>query len=527
VPSTAYVTLIVLNLFIGLTCTLTTTVLELFQDDDPELYEIGNTLKHVFLIFPQFCLGRGLIDIARNEYISQFQAIAAEVVGNDNIEVTFKNPFDWDVAGEKMTAMGIEIFGFFLLTLVIEYFSQSKKKFSTTKDKNKSEMAKEGSLSEDVIEEQQRIINTDESKDDVLKVKGLTKIYKSRGKSKTAVDDLHFGVPKGQCFGLLGVNGAGKTSTFKMLTGDTMCTQGEAWVAGHTIRGEGIAVKQNLGYCPQFDALDPFLTGRQTLVLYSRLRGIKEENIGPLVEWTIQRLQLSKWADKITREYSGGNKRKLSVAIGIIGNPPVLFLDEPTSGMDPRARRFLWDMITANVREGRCVILTSHSMEECDALCNRLAIMVNGQFQCIGSPQHLKNTYGDGYSLIMKVEGREPDVEPVKTFVQKTFVGAELKECHHGYIRYHLPREKLPPLSEIFLQVEKEKKALKLEDYSISQTSLDEIFCNFAKLQDSDRSSKKKKTVLNRMFSTVQTTPAKSKKTHLFMNEIYDDESSI
>ncbi|MED6268573.1 ATP-binding cassette sub- A member 1, partial [Characodon lateralis] len=110
-----------------------------------------------------------------------------------------------------------------------------------------------------------------------------------------------------------------------------------------------------------------------------------------VAEWGIQKLGLVKYANKSAGTYSGGNKRKLSTAISLIGCPPVVFLDEPTTGMDPKARRFLWDCILSVIKEGRSVILTSHSMEECEALCTRMAIMVNGRFKCLGSIQHLKN----------------------------------------------------------------------------------------------------------------------------------------
>ena len=137
--------------------------------------------------------------------------------------------------------------------------------------------------------------------------------------------------------------------------------------------------------------------------MFARLRGIPEKDISRIVSWTLRHMQLDTWADRETRSYSGGNKRKLSVSITLLGNPPIIFLDEPTTGMDPKARRFLWNQITAIVHSGRSVVLTSHSMEECEALCTRLGIMVDGQFRCLGSPQHLRSKYGSGYTLIVKV----------------------------------------------------------------------------------------------------------------------------
>ena len=147
-------------------------------------------------------------------------------------------------------------------------------------------------------------------------------------------------------------------------------------------------------------------------------------------------------------------------------------------------------MITVTVKSGKSVVLTSHSMEECDALCGRLAIMVNGQLKCLGSPQRIKDKYGDGYSVILKVTGAAPDIEPAKTFMKEQFPGATLKESHHGYLRYQMAKSFMQSLSIIFKLLEEAKLQLNLEDYMVSQTSLDEVFCNFANLQDSDRSLK-------------------------------------
>ncbi|CDQ99292.1 unnamed protein product, partial [Oncorhynchus mykiss] len=124
---------------------------------------------------------------------------------------------------------------------------------------------------------------------------------------------------------------------------------------------------------------------------------------------------------------SGGNKRKLSAAVALIGGPPVIFLDEPSTGMDPVARRLLWDAVTRTRESGKAIIITSHSMEECEALCTRLAVMVNGQFKCLGSPQHLKSKFGSGYTLLAKVrvdkEVEDSDLQLFKDFIESTFPG--------------------------------------------------------------------------------------------------------
>ncbi|KAF7668709.1 hypothetical protein LDENG_00293370 [Lucifuga dentata] len=301
-------------------------------------------------------------------------------------------------------------------------------------------------------------------------------------KSTPAVDRLCVGIPAAECFGLLGINGAGKTTTFKMLTGDIPVSAGEAFLNGYSIRTEMRDVHQNMGYCPQFDAIDDLLTGREHLEFYARLRGVPEKEVAMVAEWGIQKLGLIKYSNKSAGTYSGGNKRKLSTAIALIGCPPVIFLDEPTTGMDPKARRFLWDCILSVIKEGRSVILTSHSMEECEALCTRMAIMVNGRFKCLGSIQHLKSRFGDGYTVIVRVGGSPPALKPVEDFVQQFFPGSVLKEKHHNTLQYQLPHTE-GALAIIFSQFTCHQQRLCVEEYSVSQTTLDQVFVNFARHQ--------------------------------------------
>ncbi|XP_047390364.1 ATP-binding cassette sub-family A member 17-like isoform X3 [Sciurus carolinensis] len=240
-------------------------------------------------------------------------------------------------------------------------------------------------------------------------------------------------------------------------------------------------VRQWIGYCPQFDALLSFMTGRETLVMYARIRGIPERHIRSCVEQILEDLVMFMYADKLVKTYSGGNKRKLSTAIALIGDPAVIFLDEPSTGMDPVARRLLWDTVARARESGKAIVITSHSMEECEALCTRLAIMVQGQFKCLGSPQHLKSKFGSGYSLRVKVrsEGQQEALKEFKAFVDLTFPGSVLEDEHQGMVHYHLPGGDLS-WGKVFGILEQAKKKYSLEDYSVNQVSLEDIFLNFA-----------------------------------------------
>lgn len=232
------------------------------------------------------------------------------------------------------------------------------------------------------------------------------------------------------------MNGAGKTTTFKMLIGDLSIDDGEAWVRGFSLKNEMRKVYQNIGYCPQYDALLDELTGRETLRLYCLLRGIPRQDIERLTFKLAKELDFMKHIDKLSKQYSGGNKRKLSTAIALVGQPAVIYLDEPTTGMDPGAKRKLWNLLSKYRSAGNTIVLTSHSMEECEALCTRLAIMVNGEFKCLGSTQRLKNLFSRGYLLVILMSsnvryGLTSNAIDVmmnaRAFVEHNFDGAELK----------------------------------------------------------------------------------------------------
>lgn len=181
---------------------------------------------------------------------------------------------------------------------------------------------------------------------------------------KVAVDNLSFGVQKGEVFGLLGINGAGKTTTFKMLAGEVVSTSGESYFCGLKISENLAEIRKNLGYCPQFDALIENLTVREQLELFYDMKCLPKKHKDEAITKKIHEMDLGKYEDKLSGTLSGGNKRKLSVALAMIGNPSIIFLDEPSTGMDPKARRFMWKVISriTTERKQSTVILTTHSM---------------------------------------------------------------------------------------------------------------------------------------------------------------------
>ncbi|XP_029110683.1 retinal-specific ATP-binding cassette transporter-like [Scleropages formosus] len=468
IPSTAYVALACINLFIGINSSAITFILELFENSQAVL-KFNELLKSILLIFPHFCLGRGLIDMAMNQAVTEVYARFGEEYS--------LNPFSWDFLGKNLVSMVVEGFVYFILNIFIQYRFFIHRRPGGRKVPINAE-------DEDVAEERERIY-IGARNNDILQAKNLSKTY--IGQTRPAVDSICVGVAPGECFGLLGVNGAGKTTTFRMLTGDTDVSSGDATIAGYSILTNILEVHQNMGYCPQFDAIDDSLTGQEHLHLYARLRGVPESEVSRVAEWGIRKLGLSEYAGRCAGTYSSGNKRKLSTAIAMIGCPTLLLLDEPTTGMDPHSRRLLWNSIMSVIQEGRAVVLTSHSMEECEALCTRLAIMVNGTFKCLGTIQHLKYKFGDGYMVTLKIRAVEPNTAPdlstAEAFMETSFPDCVRREKHHNTLQYEVASSSL---ARIFQLVLANKEKLSIEDYSVSQTTLDQVFVNFAKQQSGE-----------------------------------------
>ena len=272
---------------------------------------------------------------------------------------------------------------------------------------------------EDVKKEREEVMQNEDYAIKVVDfVKQYTMLSKQGGccsakllKKKVAVKGVTFGVRKGECFGLLGTNGAGKTTTFKALSGEIVPSFGFTKIDGLDLRTNMSKVRYLIGYCPQFETLLDNLTAREHLELYAAIKGIPFNLREKVVKDKLVQLNLTKFEHVQAGTYSGGNKRKLSVAIALLGNPPIVLLDEPSSGMDPEARRFMWSVVgkISSEKKHSSVVLTTHSMEEAEALSTKLAIMVEGKIECIGPVQSLKNKYGKGFEIEAKIAEPTPE----------------------------------------------------------------------------------------------------------------------
>ncbi|XP_055533387.1 phospholipid-transporting ATPase ABCA3-like [Wyeomyia smithii] len=491
VPAGGFVKVMLLNIFTGIIFFMAVFMLSF---DGFDLADVANGLEWGFMIFPLFALSHALSNMNIASMTEQICNAQCEIIPGCTPDLMCQlfpnccgvNIFSWDISGINrnlmfMTGLGI---GCFSILMVIEYRLITKL-FSSLSSSKKTPQNYSENIDQDVLDEKQRIQNMGMADINAthLVLRDVTKYYKSF----LAVNQLSVSVEHSQCFGLLGINGAGKTSTFKMLTGDEDISSGDAWVNGFSLKTNITSVHQQIGYCPQFDALIDDLTGRETLKIFSLLRGVPKQDIPTVSLRLASELNFLKHIDKRTKQYSGGNKRKLSTALALLGNPSVVYLDEPTTGMDPGARRMLWNVISKERDSGKSIVLTSHSMEECEALCTKLAIMVNGEFKCIGSTQHLKNKFSSGYYLTIKVkkEAFETSSEPlaeIKAFVEKKLPDAQLKEEYLESITYHIMSITLR-WSTLFGLMEEAKRQLEIEDYILRQTTLEQVFLSFTKYQ--------------------------------------------
>ncbi|TAN57660.1 ABC transporter ATP-binding protein [Patescibacteria group bacterium] len=243
----------------------------------------------------------------------------------------------------------------------------------------------------------------------IVEVKNLSKYYPKPDNPKekfAAVDDVSFEIKEGETFGILGPNGAGKTTTLEMLEGLKVIEKGEALVSGISVKNDPMRVKQIIGVQLQESHYFDFLKLKELLDLFGEFYHRKIDGLELLRE-----VQLEDKKAAYTRQLSGGQKQRLSIASALVNDPKVLFLDEPTTGLDPQARHNLWDLVKKIKAKGKTIVLTTHYMEEAQILCDRLAIMDHGKIIALDTPDNLVNKYAPISHIIIKTDQPLPDEE--------------------------------------------------------------------------------------------------------------------
>ena len=302
---------------------------------------------------------------------------------------------------------------------------------------------------------------------DIIETFGLTKTFNGL----TAVDHVSFSVKEGEIFGFLGPNGAGKTTTIKMLTTLLRPTEGTAKICGFDIVKNRNEVRQNIGVVFQEPALDTELTGRENLDFHARMYGLDREKRILRIEEVLELVDLQDKKDVLVKYYSGGMKRRLEIARGLMHFPKVLFLDEPTLGLDTQTRRAIWDYIRKmNKDEKTTIFLTTHYMDEADFLCDRVGIIDHGKIIVIDTIPKLKNAIGNDVitlscSQIKKLKSKLEEEKWVKNLKQ-----------HDGFLTFGVERgeEKIPLIIEIA-----QKLNIKIKSINVRKPTLDDVFLHF------------------------------------------------
>ncbi|KAI4574758.1 hypothetical protein MJT46_004037 [Ovis ammon polii x Ovis aries] len=396
----AFITYVCINLFFGINSIVSLSVVYFLSKEKPNdttLELISETLKRIFLIFPQFCFGYGLIELSQQQSVLDFLKAYGVEYPNET--------FEMDKLGAMFVALVSQGTMFFFLRLLINEWLVNKlrlffRKFSS------SSVIETIDEDEDVQAERFRV-EKGANDYDLVQLHRLTKTYQLIHKKIIAVNNISIGIPAGECFGLLGVNGAGKTTIFKMLTGDIIPTSGNILIRNKTGSLAHVNSHSSLiGYCPQEDALDDLVTIEEHLYFYARIHGIPEKDIKE---------------------------------------------DEPSSGMDPKSKRHLWKIISEEVQNKCSVILTSHR-------------------------------FGRGFTVKVHVKNARVSMEALTRFMQLHFPKTYLKDQHLSMLEYHVPVT-AGGVANIFDLLEANKTALNITNFLVSQTTLEEVFINFAKDQ--------------------------------------------
>jgi len=317
--------------------------------------------------------------------------------------------------------------------------------------------------------------------DEVIRTEGLTKVYESGpsggGQNRTApadivaVDHLDLSVRRGEIFGLLGPNGAGKTTTAGMLTTRVLPTSGTAVVGGVDVVAHPAVAKQVIGVVPQTNTLDRSLSVWENLYFHGRYFGMSARSARQAADSMLEKFRLSERATASVFALSGGMAQRLMVARAILHRPSILFLDEPTAGLDPQSRIALWEILGELHVEGQTILLTTHYMEEADQLCDRVAIMDHGRLLALDTPEGLKRSIGAGAAVTVKGDG---DLDQLREHLAAMEGASDAKRVD-GTVRLHLQQAE-GALPRVIAAAE--KSHFRLTDLSVNEPTLETVFIN-------------------------------------------------
>ena len=399
--------ILLLNLIIGVLGGISLILMRLNED----LIDISKIIIHIFRFIPSFCFCFGYNQLFRLKDLFN-------VDGNYKISINFNNIFFWFSEKEKKNILSLDYVGtdciylacVTIFSITFLFFLEIFKYIKIFCQKKR----------EVIIP----ILNNNNYS---ILVQNLIKYYYSKCcccNKIYAVKGINFGLEYGEIFGFLGINGAGKTTTFKCLANEILPSDGNIFIENYDSR-YFYKIKNSIGYCPQNDAFFEYLTVYENLEFFGLIKGAKKSKLELIINALLQQMNLIWFKNTLSVNLSGGNKRKLSVAISLICNPSIILLDEPSAGMDPEARRYMWRVLNniSLTRRKSSIIITTHSMEEAEILCKRIGILVTGEFKCIGSKDEIKDKYGYGFEINFQI-----NIPDLNTIYNMFYVSEEDKD---------------------------------------------------------------------------------------------------
>ena len=328
-----------------------------------------------------------------------------------------------------------------------------------------------------------------------IEVNSLTKKF---GDFK-AVDNISFHVEEGEIFGFLGPNGAGKSTTMMILTTLLKPTSGYALVGGHNVVSEAKKVRKKIGYVQQEISVDEFLTGRENLYLHARINQVPNNQISSRIDEVIELVELTEKQDKATLTYSGGMRKRLDIANGLLSRPSVLFLDEPTVGLDIQTRRKIWEYIR-KIRQdfGMTIFVSTHYMEEADNLCDRIGIIDVGKIQVIDKPKSMKSAIGNEIITFSLVDGKANQDALINQISKIEFVKEVKNKQDLIKVLSTKSNEVIPKIFQVSMNL-----GINISSLSLKQPTLDDVFISYTghELRDeteNQKYSRRKEFNLNR-----------------------------
>ncbi|KAL5252177.1 hypothetical protein ACHWQZ_G015086 [Mnemiopsis leidyi] len=423
------------------------------------IYIDNSHLDSVLALIPYSALGIGIIDLYTNENLKSFNAVCNCTSG------FVDSPFSTESPGVGLQLLSLAIEGSVLTVLLIcveelvvfiqlYYYREDVRNLVQVDGdvyKERRDMKKEVADGYPVV------------------VDSISKVLSDR----LVLNNVTFGMQKTQCVALLGHNGAGKTTLFSILSGEVIPTFGCVNLFGTRMITDIRGYRERVGYCPQEPATFPYMTGREVLTLFAGLRGLKkkkaEEIVSRLLAWT----GLTRYGERETRNYSGGTLRKLSLAISLIGDPPVLLLDEPSASVDPTSRRMLWKLLRQLADSGKSILISTHVKGEVEAVCDKVVILSEGNTVAVGPCNQVKDKFGSGFALQVAV------ADPSEVNLAKAAIEQRLKDVSFvhkvgKHLQYFVPRSSFT-YSDVFMAVELIKQLVKLDHYSVCQLSFSQL----------------------------------------------------